>query len=70
MKKLLIALYVLITSTAFYSNELHAKELDFGQPINQEAKVQISKLLADAPNFMDKEVTVEGLNEVLKQIGF
>jgi hypothetical protein len=60
MKKLLISLCVLITSTAFYSNDVDAKELDFGQPINQDAKVQISKLLADAPNFMNKEVTVEG----------
>ena len=41
-------------------SQVHAKVLHFGQPVDESLKVNISQILAQPNDFLDKDVTVSG----------
>ena len=51
---------VLLFITLIISTSVFAEELLFGQAVNEEVKVSISTLLANAEKYADKEVTISG----------
>lgn len=57
MKKLLA--FIIFTFGTVLN--VQAEELNFGTPINTDAKIKISSLLANAQDYLAQEVTVEGM---------